>query len=227
MRKVISVATIISVGVLAATGLLLPAAVEEGPSYHITGDYFETCSCNPACPCVFKSDATHGYCKASVVFHVADGSVGEIEVAGLNVAIALVSAGNMSEHLGKMRGVLYVDEKGTPEQRQALSGVFGRLFAPFMAEMKGPKPAAIAYAREGDTFSVMIPEVLDAAIEPLKGPRGGQTALHHVPFGGLVEPVMAGKSLRHTYSDADLDSWEYDAGRNGFFGAFEYASKKE
>ena len=96
-----------------------------------------------------------------------------------------------------------------------------------MAEMKGPKAAAIAYTREGNTFSVMIPGVLDAAIEPLKGPRGALTSLHHVPFGGLVEPVMAGKSLRHSYSDADFDSWEYDAGRNGFFGAFAYASNSE
>ena len=209
---------------MAATGLLLPAAVEEGLSHRITGEYFETCSCNPACPCVFRSDATHGYCKASVIFHVADGSVGEVDVAGLTIVVTLVSAGNMSEHLGKMRGVLYVDETGTAEQREALASFFTEMFAPFMAEMKGPKAAAIEYAHEGDTFSVMIPDILDAAIEPLKGPRGEQTALHHVPFGGLVEPVMAGKSLRHTYSDADLDSWEYDAGRNGFFGAFEYAS---
>ena len=82
MRKVISVATIIAVGVIAATGLLLPAAVEEGPSYRISGDYFETCSCNPACPCVFKSDATNGFCKSSVIYHVAEGSVGEVDVAG-------------------------------------------------------------------------------------------------------------------------------------------------
>lgn len=226
MRKVIGVATIIFVGTTAA-GLLMPAAVEAGPSYRISGDYFETCSCNPACPCIFRSDATHGYCKASVIFHVAEGTVGGVEVEGLSVVIVLVSAGNMSAHLGKMRGVLYVDEQGTPEQRQALSGVFSGLFAPFMAKMEGPKAASITYAREGDTFSVMIPDILDAAIEPLKGPRGNQTALHHVPFGGFVDPVMAGISLRHSYSDADLDSWKYDARRNGFFGAFVYESTQD
>jgi hypothetical protein len=31
-------------------------------------------------------------------------------------------------------------------------------------------------------------------------------------------------SLRHKYEDADLDSWEYEAGRNGFFADFEYTS---
>jgi hypothetical protein len=41
---------------------------------------------------------------------------------------------------------------------------------------------------------------------------------------GFVDEILVALSVRHKYEDADLDSWECDAGRNGFFADFEYAS---
>ena len=49
------------------------------PTWKISGDYFEACSCDSVCPCPTSGLAarpTQGYCDAGLVFHVERGSYG-------------------------------------------------------------------------------------------------------------------------------------------------------
>lgn len=189
--------------------------------YRIRGDYFETCSCAPGCPCIFTSDATHGHCNASLVWHIDEGKLGDVDLADTTVVVALSSKGNMVKNVGKFAGALYVDEKDSPEQRDALAKIFSTRFGGMFGGMVGPKSVPIQYARVGDSFSVKIDGIVDAAIEPLAGAGGKTPQISNAPFA-LVPTLNAGVSLRHVYTDADLDSWDYDAGRNGFFAEFDY-----
>jgi len=46
-------------------------AVFAGPAWSIEGEYFEGCTCNPGCPCLFGSEPTHNKtCKIAGVFHI-------------------------------------------------------------------------------------------------------------------------------------------------------------
>ena len=46
-------------------------AVFAGPAWSIEGEYFEGCTCNPGCPCLFGSEPTHSKtCKIAGVFHI-------------------------------------------------------------------------------------------------------------------------------------------------------------
>jgi hypothetical protein len=206
-------------GILLLGGLAL-AGLAGDTDYRITGEYFETCTCDPACPCIFKSDPTRGHCNVALAWHIESGRYGEVELNGLNVVVMAASTGNMSA--APWRGAMYLDERATTEQQQALQAIYSGLFGAMFSEMTGPKAVAIAFAREGDTYSVRIPDVLAAAIEPLRGPKGNATKIAHMPLG-VVDPVSTGRSLHHRYKDADLGEWDYPAGRNGFFAPFEYA----
>jgi hypothetical protein len=39
------------------------AASVSAQDWAINADYTESCSCNPACPCLFGSPSTLGYCE--------------------------------------------------------------------------------------------------------------------------------------------------------------------
>jgi len=189
--------------------------------YRLRGSYFETCSCAPGCPCIFTSDATHGHCNASLVWKIAEGRLGDVDLAGTTVVVALASKGNMVQNVGKFAGALYLDDNDSAAQRDALAKIFTARFGGLFGSMVGPKTVPIEYSRSGDTFSVKIDGVVDAAIEPLKGAGGKTPQISNAPFA-LVPVLNSGVSLRHEYSDADLGSWSYEGGRNGFFADFDY-----
>jgi hypothetical protein len=86
------------------------------------GNYFETCNCETACPCVFLSPPTTGKCTVLIAWHIDAGRFGAIPLDGLNVALAVDSPGPMTQV--KWSAALYLDSRATPEQRDALMRVF-------------------------------------------------------------------------------------------------------
>ncbi len=56
------------------------------PSWTIEGEYFEGCTCNPGCPCLFGSEPTHNKtCIITGVFHIHAGSYGQFNLDGQTV----------------------------------------------------------------------------------------------------------------------------------------------
>src|SRR5574341_2618528 len=52
--------------------------VFAGPVWSIEGEYFEGCTCNPGCPCLFGSEPTHNKtCKIAGVFRIQKGKYGQ------------------------------------------------------------------------------------------------------------------------------------------------------
>lgn len=212
------------VAAVSLVGLAFTLDAETGSAdYRIAGTYFESCTCAPVCPCAFHSAPTHGHCNANLIFHIAEGHRGSTKLGGTNVVVALVSPGHMKENMGKFKGVMYLDETASEPQRKALAEIFSSRFGAMFGSMAGPKSVAIEYVRQKDNFSAKIPGTLDIAVKPFEGMGGKTPRILHPPMG-FADEVSVALSLRHTYEDADLDSWEYEAGRNGFFADFEYTS---
>ena len=114
-------------------------------SWKIAGSYFEACNCNPACPCVFLSPPTSGACTLLVAWHIDKGHFGEVNLDGLNTALAVHSPGHMLEV--KWKVALYVDERANQDQQGALTQIFsgqagGHLagVAPLIGEVLELKP---------------------------------------------------------------------------------------
>ncbi|MCP4985150.1 MAG: DUF1326 domain-containing protein [Colwellia sp.] len=54
--------------------------------WSIEGEYFEGCTCNPGCPCLFGSEPTHNRtCKITGVFHINKGKYGQHNLDGKTV----------------------------------------------------------------------------------------------------------------------------------------------
>jgi hypothetical protein len=124
-------------------------------SWRIRGSYFEACNCDPICPCrrvdgVMGGRSTHGVCMGVLSWVVEEGAVEGVDVAGLPVALALRY--NDDEPRSPWTYVLYLDERGSDEQREALERLFtGRLGGD--AESHFPwvwKPSNLVAVRRAD-----------------------------------------------------------------------------
>ena len=54
----------------------------EIPNWHITGDWFDNCSCAVACPCTFAQAPDNGFCESVLFWHIRSGHFGVRSVRG-------------------------------------------------------------------------------------------------------------------------------------------------
>lgn len=193
----------------------------------LEGTYFETCNCETACPCVFLSPPTEGECTVLLAWHVDKGRFGEVPLDGLNVALAVHSPGHMAEV--KWKAALYLDERATAEQKQALTQVFagqagghpGRI-SQHIGEVLGVRSVPIDYRADGKRRSVRVGEVADATIQAIEGPQGDVTVSGHPLAIAPGFAAVAARSEKLRYEDHGY-RWEISK-RNGFYSPFRYAN---
>jgi hypothetical protein len=105
--------------------------VAVATSWHIRGSYFESCNCDPICPCrridgVPGGRSTHGICTGVLSWLIEEGSADETDLAGTAVALAIRY--DDDEPGSPWTWILYLDERGSQEQQDAVEAIFtGRL----------------------------------------------------------------------------------------------------
>ncbi len=125
------------------------------PAWSVSGSYFEACNCDPICPCRSVGGrpggkSTHGECLGTLSWLITQGHAGEIDLAGLAVVMNIRYT-DATQHDSPWDVVLYVDERASPEQHQALADIFlGRVggtplrnFAAAIGEVHAVRPARI------------------------------------------------------------------------------------
>jgi len=100
-------------------------------TWRIRGSYFESCNCEPICPCrkingVPGGRSTHGVCLGVLSWLIEEGGADGTDLAGLPVVLALRYSDD--EPGSPWTWVLYLDARANDDQRAALEGIFtGRL----------------------------------------------------------------------------------------------------
>jgi hypothetical protein len=97
----------------------------EIPSWHITGDWFDNCSCAVACPCTFAQAPDNGFCESVLFWHIGHGHYGDINLDGLS----FVRVGRWEGDLwaGKVKGTagIFIDDRADERQAEVLPRIFG------------------------------------------------------------------------------------------------------
>ena len=94
------------------------------PTWQVSGQYFETCSCDFVCPCILGQMAvepTHGSCTFAMAFKVDHGGYGAVPLDGLGFIVL----GRTPEAMGKGNwsvGVI-ADERASAAQRDAITAI--------------------------------------------------------------------------------------------------------
>jgi hypothetical protein len=100
-------------------------------SWHIEGDYFESCNCEAICPCrmvggVPGGRSTYGICFGVLSWLVREGHAHGLDLGGL--AAAFTIRYDDDEAGSPWSFVVHVDERGSEQQRGALAAILtGRL----------------------------------------------------------------------------------------------------
>ncbi|HEY8490128.1 MAG TPA: DUF1326 domain-containing protein [Dehalococcoidia bacterium] len=200
------------------------------PSWHVRGDYMETCSCDYLCPCLpsnLEADPTRGYCDAALVFHVEEGSYGNVRLDGLNWSLIMHAPEAMAK--GNIRVGLILDQRASPEQAEALTAIAtGEAGGPMAAiaalvgEVAGRESRPIEYRRDGMTRSVQIPGLLDEALAGVPGanpdePLAVENSVH--PANRRLALARATRSHVHAFG---IDWDQTDGRNNGHFAPFDW-----
>jgi hypothetical protein len=114
--------------------------------WHIHGDYLLGCNCDYGCPCNFNAPPTKGFCEGAIGFRVEDGAYNGVRLDGLSTFIGVKWPGAI--HEGNGTASIYIDEKASAEQRDALikiiSGEAGKLRL-VITSVWPSRPSAIRY----------------------------------------------------------------------------------
>lgn len=194
--------------------------------WNLAGTYMEACNCEAACPCIFTSPPTEEDCTALLGWHVDKGSFGDVALDGLNVALALYSPGHMLQ--GNWQVALYLDDKATSSQADALGKIFsGQAGGPIAAmsgligEVLGLKSVAIEHQSEGGKGSLRVGDVGEIEIAAIQGLDGAEVTIRDQPVNLVPgHPLVVAQSKQLGYRDHGFQ-WEI-SGRNGFLANFTY-----
>jgi hypothetical protein len=191
----------------------------------VKGDYFETCSCDVSCPCIWLGPATQDACDLLLAWHVTQGQKDGVDVSDLNAVMAVNTPRQMTD--GNWKVALYLDDRATPEQSEALGAVFsgsagGHLAAlgPLISEIAGVAPASISFNRNGRSLKATVGDLLSMESEELVGMDGVHPPVITNPLlGAVAQPVTQAKAGTVRYHD----HWDAEfSGTNSFVTDFAY-----
>jgi hypothetical protein len=191
-------------------------AVEQtGAVYSLQGTLLEVCSCGVLCPCWVGEDPDGGECTSVVAYHIDRGQITGIDVSGHSAVMVNHIPGNVLA--GNWEVVLLVDDGATTQQREALVGVFsGQLggpladFAQLIGAVKGVESVPISHQVSGGTGTLRIPGIVEAEMEPYRGPDGSVTTLRDSIFSTVPgSPAWVSRATRHRVNLPQYGmSWE-------------------
>ena len=194
--------------------------------WKISGTYFEACNCDVACPCTFLSAPTNGQCNVLVGWHIENGNLANVNLDGLNVALAVHSPGHMLAV--KWKAAVYLDETASEEQKNALTQIFtgqvgGHLamLVSFVGEVLGIRSVTIEFEANGRQRKLKIADLADVEIEGIQDQTGADVSINNAPMGiSPGFPMVVAKSKNLNYNDYGLQ-WEI-SDKNGFYSPFTY-----
>lgn len=201
--------------------------------WHITGDYFENCSCDIVCPCLFSpappmtSQPTNGACEVAFGFHVATGNFGDVALDGFNVAVLARTPGPMAE--GDWTVALYVDESAGEAQRAALTAIFSGaaggtmgMLAPLISTVLGVVPVPIHWRTEDRKRSIEIPGrmAMSVVATPSMVPDQEIWARNAHPFASEIAMAVGGEGS--TWTDYGM-RWD-NSGKNGHYAPIDWTN---
>jgi hypothetical protein len=200
-------------------------------SWRVSGTYLESCNCDAICPCrridgKLGGRSTHGICLGALSWQIVDGHADGTDLSGL--AVALASRYSDDEEGSPWTWILYLDERGTPQQHTALEEIWtGRVAGEQLehfpwawkpSHLLGVKPAQIEvdHTPRRGWFRVK-----DAVSVRISGPYpGDETVTCVIPGHERSGEEVIAEELR--VDDEGL-AFEYD-GVCGYAADFEYGS---
>jgi hypothetical protein len=196
-------------------------------AYSLEGSLLEVCNCNILCPCWVGEDPDPGTCDSVNTYHIARGEIDGLDVSGLTLSFLIHIPGNVLK--GGWKVAVMVDDKASQAQQDALLAAFGgQLGGPLadvsqlVGEIVSVERAPIDFVVNEGKGTLKIGAVVDAEMEPYRGPTGQVTTLNESIFSTIPgAPAWVSKASRYVrhgekYGLAEIDLKDHNAIQGDF-----------
>jgi hypothetical protein len=201
------------------------------PAWQVSGEYFETCSCDYVCPCILTNMAaapTKGPCTFAMAFQVARGRFGTVALDGLGFAVVGQTPGVMAE--GNWKVGLVIDERATADQEQAIAGIGSgqaggpmSALGPLVGSFLGAEKKPILFAKSGLSRGVTIPGVLEQTAEGVpSAAKAGEPMFLDNTMHPANSRLALMRALRSRLTIFGLNWEETSSRHNGHFAPFNW-----
>jgi hypothetical protein len=190
---------------------------DDGNSWYIKGREFIHCNCAYGCPCQFNALPTHRDCKAVLSVMIEEGKHGNTDLSGLNMAAIVAWPGAVHEGGGEI--VPIVDERASPEQREALLRIMSgedtvpgttvfQVFSTTYSKVHDPvfAPIHLDINIDGRSATLEVPGWVEARGEPIRNPVTGEEtrARINLPNGFEYDVAEQGRGWAKTKGPVDV-----------------------
>ena len=196
--------------------------------YKLEGSLLEVCDCKVLCPCWIGEDPDNGTCRGTVAHHYTSGRIDDVDVSGLTIAMLAFIPGNVLK--GNWRVAMFIDERATETQFQALLSVYkGERGGPvaelgkLIGEVVSVERAPIEFTVRNGKGMLSVGADIHAKMEPYLGPHGEPTKLVETIFSTIPgSPAYVSKASRYRARNAKL-GYDLDIqGHNAIQGHFSF-----
>ncbi len=180
-------------------------------NWSLKGNYFESCTCDLVCPCLFLMPPTTGHCNALVGWHIGQGHLDDVKLDDLNVAVYLHAPGALTE--GGWEISLYVDEGASEAQFNAVSSLWSgehgghlSVIAGLVSEVKSVKQVPIIFMEEDRKHYLKVGDVGENTMYEVEGADGGKVVVSNPPLSVTPgNPITVNKSEKVWYQDDGVE----------------------
>jgi hypothetical protein len=202
------------------------------PAWQVSGQYYETCSCDFVCPCVPGQMAvkpSKGSCTFAMAFQVERGRYGTVSLDGLGFIVLGLTPEAMGK--GNWSVGLVADDRASVEQRDAITAIASGAAGGPMAALSGligtflgVQSAPIRFDRSGAAWSVSSPSLVDMAAAGAMGINPAATQPLHLDHTGHPAAdrfALAHASKSHVHA-LGLDWDDVSGTNNGQYAPFSW-----
>lgn len=202
-------------------------------TWHVQGQYYETCNCDFVCPCVpaqLTVKPTRGSCIFAMAYQIERGRFDAVPLDGLGFIVIGVTPEEMGK--GNWSVGVVVDERATAEQRDAITGIAsGSAGGPMAAlsglvgKFLGVESSPIEFQRNGVAWSVNASNLVRMAAEGARGLNPAAEPLQMTHTGHPAADTFTLARASNSHVAALGVSWDDATGKNnGQYAPFAWQS---
>jgi hypothetical protein len=196
-------------------------------AYNLEGTLLEVCTCNILCPCWVGEDPDPGDCNSVNTYNIERGAIDGVDVGGRTIAFLVHIPGNVLK--GNWKVAVVIDDGATKQQQDVMLSAFGgKLGGPLadvaqlVGEIVSVETAPITFQVKEGKGILRVGSVVDAEMEPYRGPTGVVTTLNESIFSTIPgAPAWVSKASKYIrkgakYGLVDVDLKDHNAIQGAF-----------